>query len=190
MGWYRMTGFSYSPKGLLSIAPLGTFLEKNFPVKSFEDLLIPFAAVACDLETGEEVVLKEAGDLALAIRASCTVPGVFAPVQYEGRTLIDGGVVALVPTEAVRELGAEIVIAVDVIACGATYGERLRPFSAYSFNRRCCFYELPEKVSIIALIPSSFRKSRIYDPMKSAEWTNSSKPVKKPRSKRLTKSKN
>ena len=86
MSWYRMTGFSYSPKGLLSTAPLGTFLEQNFPVKRFEDLLIPFAAVACDLETGDEVVLKETGDLALAIRASCTVPGVFAPVVYEGRT--------------------------------------------------------------------------------------------------------
>lgn len=121
MSWFRMTGFSYSPKGLLSTAPLGTFIEQHFPVKNFEDLTIPFAAVACDLETGDEVVLKETGDLALAIRASCTVPGVFAPVQYEGKWLIDGGVTSLVPTEAVRDLGAEIVIAVDVNACGATY---------------------------------------------------------------------
>ena len=121
MSWYRMTGFSYSTKGLLSTAPLGTFLEQNFPVKNFEDLPIPFAAVACDLETGDEVVLKETGDLVTAIRASCSVPGVFAPVQHEGKTLIDGGVTSLVPTEAVRDLGAEIVIAVDVNACGATY---------------------------------------------------------------------
>ncbi len=121
MSWFRMTGFSYSPKGLLSTAPLGAFLEQNFPVKTFEDLPIPFAAVACDLETGDEIVLKETGDLALAIRASCTVPGVFAPVRHEGKWLIDGGVTSLVPTEAVRDLGAEIVIAVDVNACGATY---------------------------------------------------------------------
>lgn len=121
MSWFRMSKFSYSPKGLLSTAPLGTFLEQHFPVKNFEDLKIPFAAVACDLETGDEVVLKEKGDLATAIRASCTVPGIFAPVQYEGRTLIDGGVVSLVPTKAVKKMGAEIIIAVDVNACGVSY---------------------------------------------------------------------
>ena len=82
---------------------------------------MPFAAVACDLETGEEVVFRDTGDLATAIRASCAIPGVFAPVESDGRLLIDGGVVSLVPTRAVRKLGADIVIAVDVNACGASY---------------------------------------------------------------------
>ncbi len=121
MSWYRMTGFSYSAKGILSNASMGEFLSKNYPYKDFADLPIPFAAVACDLETGEEIILKEKGDLATAIRASCAIPGVFAPVEHDGRLLIDGGVVALVPTKAVRKLGAEIVIAVDVNACGASY---------------------------------------------------------------------
>lgn len=121
ISWFKMTGFSYSPKGLLSNASMGAFIEKNFPVKNFEDLPIPFAAVACDLETGEEVVLKGKGNLAMAIRASCAIPGVFVPIEHEGKMLIDGGVVAAVPTKAVRKLGAEIIIAVDVLACGATY---------------------------------------------------------------------
>lgn len=121
MSWYRMTGFSYSAKGILTNAPMGEFLRKSFPYEKFEDLPMPFAAVACDLETGEEVIFKEKGDLITAIRASCTIPGVFAPVEYEGRKLIDGGITSLVPTKAVRKLGAEIVIAVDVNACGASY---------------------------------------------------------------------
>ena len=119
--WLRTTGFSYSPKGLLSNALLGRFINDHFPVHKFEDLPVPFAAVACDLETGKEVILKDTGDLATAVRASCAIPGVFVPVEIEGKRLIDGGVVSNVPTKAVRELGAEIVIAVDVLASGATY---------------------------------------------------------------------
>lgn len=121
MSWYRMTGFSYSTKGLLSNAAMGEFFRQNFPADKFEDLKIPFAAVACDLETGEEVILKEKGDLITAVRASCAIPGVFVPVETDGRMLIDGGVITNVPTKAVRSLGAEIVVAVDVIAAGATY---------------------------------------------------------------------
>ena len=121
ISWFNMAGFSFSPKGLLSNAAMGNFINQHFPFKNLEDLPIPFAAVACDLETGEEVVLSETGNLADAVRASCAIPGVFVPLDIENRQLIDGGVVALVPTKAVRKLGAEIVIAVDVNASGATY---------------------------------------------------------------------
>ncbi|MDQ3322823.1 MAG: patatin-like phospholipase family protein [Acidobacteriota bacterium] len=121
ISWYNMTGFSFSPKGLLSNAAMGAFIKQHFPVNKFEKLPIPFASIACDLETGEEIVLKNTGDLSLAIRASCAIPGVFVPVEIDGRKLIDGGVVAPVPTKAVRKLGAEIVVAVDVISSGATY---------------------------------------------------------------------
>nr|MDQ3043437.1 patatin-like phospholipase family protein [Acidobacteriota bacterium] len=121
ISWFRMSGFSYSPKGLLSNAAMGAFVNQHFPHRNLEDLPIPFAAVACDLETGKEVFLKDTGDLAMSIRASCAIPGVFVPVEIEGRRLIDGGVVSNVPTKAVKKLGAEIVIAVDVLASGATY---------------------------------------------------------------------
>lgn len=123
--WFTIAGFSYSPRGLLSNASLGSFITKHVPIPCFEDLTIPFAAVACDLETGDEVVFSETGDLALAIRASCAIPGVFVPViDGEGRALIDGGVIAPMPTRAVRELGADIVIAVDLLTCGSTFWGR------------------------------------------------------------------
>ncbi|MBA3335226.1 MAG: patatin-like phospholipase family protein [Pyrinomonadaceae bacterium] len=122
ISWFKMTGFSFSPKGLLSNAPMGNFIKQNFPFRNFEDLPIPFAAVACDLETGEEIILRDTGDLAFAVRASCALPGVFVPLEDDrSRKLIDGGIVAPVPTRAVKKLGAEIVIAVDVISSGATY---------------------------------------------------------------------
>lgn len=121
ISWFRIAGFSYSAKGLLSNHAMGEFFRRNFPFDKFEDLPIPFAAIACDLETGEEVVLKTSGDLIEAVRASCALPGIFVPVESEGRRLIDGGVVSNVPTKAVKKLGAEIIIAVDVLACGTTY---------------------------------------------------------------------
>lgn len=121
MSWLRMSRFSFSAKGLLSNAAMGKLLRENLPHDKFEDLPVPFAAVTCDLETGEAVVLQETGDVIDAVRASCAIPGIFAPVEIGGRRLFDGGIVANVPTKAVRGLGAEIVIAVDVLACGATY---------------------------------------------------------------------
>ena len=121
MTWFRMTGFSYSTKGFLSNASMGAFLRKNFPHDKFENLPIPFAAVTCDLQTGEAVILEGSGDLIDAVRASCAIPGIFTPIEIDGKRLFDGGVVANVPTKAVKKLGAEIVIAVDVLASGATY---------------------------------------------------------------------
>lgn len=121
ISWFRMTGFSYSPKGLLSNHAMGEFFRRHLPFDKFEDLPIPFAAIACDLETGEEVVLQKSGDLITAVRASCALPGVFVPIEADGRKLIDGGVISNVPTGAVKKLGAEIIVAVDVLACGTTY---------------------------------------------------------------------
>lgn len=108
--------------GMLSSAPLGRFLTGHFTVTRFEEMPIPFAAVAFDLGKSEKVVLKDTGDLITAIRASCAVPGIFAPIRSEdGRMLVDGGVVSPMPTDIVRAMGAEIVIAVDLLACGATF---------------------------------------------------------------------
>ncbi|HQZ96225.1 MAG TPA: patatin-like phospholipase family protein [Pyrinomonadaceae bacterium] len=122
VGWTNMTRPSMSPIAMLSNAPMGRFLASHFPVTRFEGIKIPFAAVACDLRRGEEVVLRDKGDMIFAIQASCAVPGVFAPMTDEkGRTLIDGGAVSLTPTNAVRQLGADVVIAVDLLACGSNF---------------------------------------------------------------------
>ncbi len=83
------------------------------PVRDFRDLPVPFVAIATDAETGEAVVLDH-GFLADAIRASLAIPSVFAPVEIEGRYLIDGGIVRNLPTPEVLALGADIVICSDV----------------------------------------------------------------------------
>ena len=127
IGWTNMTRPSLSPLGLLSNAPMGHFIEREFPVATFEELQIPFAAVACDFESGEDVVLKDTGDLPFAIRASCAMPGAFAPlIDKNNRMLVDGGVVSPMPTDAVRQMGADLIIAVDLMACGATFVSRPR----------------------------------------------------------------
>ncbi len=122
IGWYSMSKLSFSAKGLLSNAPLGDLLKERFPFQKFEDLPIPFAAVATNLETAEPVVFRDTGDLAFAVRASCAIPGVFAPLEDEqGRKLVDGGVVAPIPTQAAKELGAAKLIAVDVMSPNAEH---------------------------------------------------------------------
>ena len=134
MTWFKVSGFPYSAKGFLSNAPMGELLRKNLPFQRIEDLPIKYAAVACALETGEEVIFQDSGDLPTAIRASCAIPGVFVPVEHEGKNLIDGGVVSLVPAKAVQKMGAEIIIAVDVNACGATYWNSPNTFLGVLFQ--------------------------------------------------------
>ena len=80
---------------------------------AFDDLAIPYRAIATDFETGAMVVLDH-GDLATAIRASMSVPGAFAPVEIDGRILVDGGLVRNVGIDVARALGAERIIAVNV----------------------------------------------------------------------------
>jgi NTE family protein len=92
---------------------LNTLTIPVIEVKKFDDLPIPFRAVAADARTGEPVPLSE-GSLARAIRASMAIPIVFTPVEIDGRLLIDGGNAQNLPVQTVRAMGADIVIAVDV----------------------------------------------------------------------------
>jgi len=91
---------------------LGAFLAEILPA-TFEELELPLAVVATDIETGEEVVMSD-GDLVSAVRASASFPGAFEPVHLGGRTLADGGIVNNLPVNAAGWLGANRVIASDV----------------------------------------------------------------------------
>ncbi len=82
-------------------------------INQFDQLPIPFRAVATDLVTGEAVVLSS-GSLPDTLRASMSVPGIFAPVRIDGRLLVDGGMSNNLPVNVVREMGADIVIAADI----------------------------------------------------------------------------
>jgi len=81
---------------------------------TFDQLAIPFAATAADILKDELVILRE-GRVAPAVRASCALPGIFTPVEYQDRLLVDGGLINNLPVSAVREMGADYVIAVDLL---------------------------------------------------------------------------
>jgi NTE family protein len=92
---------------------LEEFVKSKVPTANIEDLKLPFAAVATDLNRGTRVVLDH-GSVARAVRASSAIPGVFNPVSYQDQLLVDGGVIDNVPISVARERGADIVIAVDI----------------------------------------------------------------------------
>ena len=99
--------------GLASNQRLGDLIMRVTQARTFEELFIPFAAVATDLSSGDPVVFTRGG-LADAIRASCAFPGLFEPVEIGTRCLVDGGLSAPVPTRAARALGGGRVVAVSI----------------------------------------------------------------------------
>jgi NTE family protein len=90
-----------------------TLAAQTGEVGHFDQLDIPFRAVATDIETGKMVVL-ERGGIARAMRASMSVPGIFAPVEIDGRALLDGGLVRNLPVDVAHDMGADIIIAVNL----------------------------------------------------------------------------
>jgi len=104
------------PKGLVQGQRLNDLFRKlTLPagtIDDFDALPTPFRALATDLETGERIVLHS-GDLATAMRASMSVPGVFVPVEREGRLLVDGGLADNLPVDVARSMGVDVLIVVD-----------------------------------------------------------------------------
>jgi NTE family protein len=118
--------------GLASNHRLADLIENVFEAHRFEDLRIPMAVVATNLNTGEPVVFTE-GNLVDPIRASCAYPGIFEPVEIGTRWLVDGGLTAPVPTHAARELGAKFVVGVSV---GVQDGHRGAPTNVFQVVSR------------------------------------------------------
>ncbi|PXW92772.1 NTE family protein [Sphaerotilus hippei] len=116
-GLSRSTGELMLPLASVSSRGLELLLRRyTLPVRQvrrFDELRVPFRAVATDMETGEAVVFG-AGDLSQALRASMSVPGVFPPTEVDNRIMGDGGLVNNLPVDVVRAMGADIVIAVNI----------------------------------------------------------------------------
>jgi len=122
VGWDQLTDLSSArvvrllvSERLLSTKKMEKYLQDRIGDKKFADLKTEFACLATDVRTGEGIVLRE-GSVALAARASATMPGIFEPVPFRHRLLIDGGVVDNVPTEVARRLGADLLICLYVPA--------------------------------------------------------------------------
>jgi NTE family protein len=99
--------------GLIRGERVLAFFKKEFGDKTFAELNLPLAVVAVDLNSHQEVVLRE-GPVALALRATTSLPGLFKPVEINGMRLVDGGVLNNLPVDVVSQMGAELIIAVDI----------------------------------------------------------------------------
>jgi NTE family protein len=104
---------SISRYGFFSNRRMIKFLNKILQVRSFEELQIPLAITATEIATGDGIVFRS-GPLAEAVRASCAYPGVFPPVDSDGRLLVDGGLAYPVPTQPLHAMGPDRIIAVHL----------------------------------------------------------------------------
>lgn len=114
---------------LLKSKKMAAILRRFLKDEQIEYLDIPFACVGLDIISGKKVVFDQ-GDLALAVQASSSIPMVFAPVEYENMLVADGCPVARVPVEEVRKMGADVVVAVDVLG-GVHEMEELKSIFGY-----------------------------------------------------------
>ncbi len=113
LDWADIVKPVFPKMGLVRADRLEKRLESLLGDRTIEQLNIPYRAVTVDLVQGEQFVF-ESGPVARAVRASSSIPGVFEPVEFEGRVLVDGGVLNDVPIDVCRQMGADFIIAVDL----------------------------------------------------------------------------
>ncbi len=113
--WRNLAKPSWGSKlSLFDTGPLGALLERITEAATFDQLALPFAAVASDILRGTPFVFTT-GPLREALVASSAIPGLFEPVRFDGRLLVDGGLTDNLPIEAVHDLGATLIVAVDIM---------------------------------------------------------------------------
>ncbi len=111
--WKAIARWTLPRMGMATNERMEALLPRALRCSSFEELKVPLAVVATDISTGEAVVFRQ-GDLIAALRASCSVPGLFAPVEVQGRLLVDGMLVGSVPAFALRAFPVDTVVAVHL----------------------------------------------------------------------------
>lgn len=124
MRFKDIAGWSLHPMGLAGSAPMAEFLTGLLKVYRFEEMRIPLAVVATDLNDGKPAVFRGQGDVKLPIRASCSYPGLFQPVLHGDHYLVDGAMTMEVPAPALRAMGATHVIGVSLPANGDGFDPR------------------------------------------------------------------
>jgi len=114
LDWLDLSGLSLSQYGLLSNRKFGKIVTDLLGRKNIEDAPLPLVIVSTDISTGCKVVFTR-GDVAAAVMASSCIPGLFRPVQHDGKLLVDGVLVENVPVSSLKAIGAEKVICVDLL---------------------------------------------------------------------------
>lgn len=113
--WEKLVTFRLSSRSLYSTRNMEKYISRHISNKRFDELEIPFACIAVDIQTGEKIIFRE-GLVAPAVRASASTPGLFEPVEYRHRLLLDGGILDNLPVDVAKLMGADIIIAVALNA--------------------------------------------------------------------------
>lgn len=119
-------------RGLFEGKKVVDYLTQHLGERTFDDLGCPLSLVAVDLEKSEAVVLNE-GRVLDAVRATIALPGLFKPVESDDRLLVDGGLLDNLPADVAREMGADVVIAVDVIGGNSTFSAMLKTLREHRY---------------------------------------------------------
>jgi NTE family protein len=149
-----LTDWSFPGRGLIRGTALGDYVRAQVGNRSFDQLKIPLGIVATDLDSGKSIVFRR-GDVGTAVRASSAVPAVFQPVRLGTHEYVDGGLSSPVPVRAAREMGADVIIAVDIsqLPDGGATGDALHMLlQTFSIMSRS-INELELKEAEIALHP-------------------------------------
>jgi NTE family protein len=118
--WKSFARWTVDRLGLASNERMEGLLKRVIPCARFEELKVPLAIVAADLSTGQAVTFRH-GELIPPLRASCSFPGLFIPIEYQGRLLVDGAIVGSVLVGALQELGVDTIIGVHLRTNGPHY---------------------------------------------------------------------
>jgi NTE family protein len=142
-----ITDWSFPGRGLIRGEALARYVREQTGSKTIEQLQLPLGIVATDLDSGDGILFQR-GDTGIAVRASSAVPAVFQPVRIGAREYVDGGLVSPVPVRFARQMGAELVIAVDISSPpdGAPTGDAMRMLlQTFSImGRSINFFELKD----------------------------------------------
>lgn len=114
MKFRHVAKWTINRMGMAGSDPMVVFLKRLLKAETFEQMRIPLAVVATDLATGKPVVFRDQGDVVAPIRASCSFPGLYMPLRYQNHYLVDGFVSMEVPTQPLRRMGANHIIAVNI----------------------------------------------------------------------------
>ncbi|HPD18998.1 MAG TPA: patatin-like phospholipase family protein [Candidatus Goldiibacteriota bacterium] len=113
--WLEIVNFTLPKEGLLSIEKIDNFINKHSKVKEIQNTKIKFGVVTTNLLDAKEEVFFD-GDMGPLVRASCSLPGIFSPTVYNHKIYVDGGILNNVPISVVKKMGADFIIAVDLLA--------------------------------------------------------------------------
>jgi len=137
--WQDLLDFTVPKTGMIEGNNIEEYIQALTNNNKFSELRIPLSVIATDIRHAQKVVFTE-GNVARAVRASISIPGVFSPVLIDSRELVDGGLVDPIPVDVVRKMGADIIIAVDIskdLEEAKIHGSRVR--------RKSTFYEYVKK---------------------------------------------